>query len=283
MASVGFAAKRVLLPLAVVFMSFVPMASAAPLDEAQMAEYPAEKFKHSAEPYFHDMDNGVSLSPEEVQGRNMWILWTGGDDKFWDGVTKNSLGTFDLLKIVTSHPSQTYCYGHCERDSRWKWYGVVNEPCFDKPTGPDPVRFGLWLDVRRKDCPAEPFEDESKYPGVKIGSRGKSLGDGKTLPVGSYYGYPSGVVGLRLFPNPDFDEAAARAWDPERFYTDKDYYTNPKLVRPYRLRHVLRLLSRGTKPDPSASGSRTSYMGGSQFNGRGPISLDGSNFGLRGR
>ena len=46
MASVGFAAKRVLLPLAVVFMSFAPMASAAPLDEAQMAEYPAEKFKH---------------------------------------------------------------------------------------------------------------------------------------------------------------------------------------------------------------------------------------------
>ena len=40
---------------------------------------------------------------------------------------------------------------------------------------------------------------------------------------------------MRLFPNPDFDEAAASAWDPERFYTDKDYYTNPKLVRPYRV------------------------------------------------
>ena len=150
------------------------------------------------------MDNGVSLSSEEVQGRNMWILWTGGDDKFWDGVTKNSLGTFDLLKIVTSHPSQTYCYGHCERDSRWKWYGVVNEPCFDKPTGPDPVRFGLWLDVRRKDCPAEPFEDESKYPGVKIGSRGKSLGDGKTLPVGSYYGYPTRRRRVEAIPQSGF-------------------------------------------------------------------------------
>ena len=60
----------------------------------------------------------------------------------------------------------------------------------------------------------DPFADETKYPGVRIGARGK------TLPVGSYYGYPTGIVGLRLFPNPDFDEAAARRWDPVRYYTD---------------------------------------------------------------
>ena len=45
--------------------------------------------------------------------------------------------TFDLLKIVTSHPSQTYCNGQrCDRDSRWRWLGAVNEPCFEKPTAP---------------------------------------------------------------------------------------------------------------------------------------------------
>ena len=42
---------------------------------------------------------------------------------------------------------------------------------------------------------------------MKIGARGKNL------PVGSYYGYATGIVGLRLFPNPDFDEAAAKKWD----------------------------------------------------------------------
>ena len=34
----------------------------------------------------------------------------------------------------------------------------------------------------------------------------------------------SGIVGLRLFPNPDFDEKAAKRWDPERYYTDPTYY-----------------------------------------------------------
>ena len=73
----------------------------------------------------------------------MWLVWTGGNDRFWDKVTGNSLGTFDLLKIVTSHPSQTYCNGkRCDRDSRWEWLGAVNEPCFTKPTagGPETLR-----------------------------------------------------------------------------------------------------------------------------------------------
>ncbi len=43
------------------------------------------------------MDNGVQLTPDEVKGRNMWLVWTGGDDRFWDKVTKDSLATFDLL------------------------------------------------------------------------------------------------------------------------------------------------------------------------------------------
>ena len=166
----------------------------------------------------------------------MWLVWTGGNDRFWDQVTKDSLATFDLLKIVTSHPSQTYCDGQrCDRDSRWHWLGVVNEPCFEKPTGPDPERFGLWLDVRGADCPPDPFENETKYPGVKIGARGTTFKDGSTLPVGSYFGYATGIVGLRLFPNPDFDQAAKDKWDPERYYTDPSYYNDPNLVRPYRV------------------------------------------------
>src|SRR6185369_5105562 len=80
-----------------------------------------------------------------------------------------------------------------------------------------------------------PFEDESKFPGVAVGARGKPLGDGTTLPVGSFYGYASGIVGLRLFPNPAFDEKAAKAWDPERYYTDPSYYNRADLVRPYRV------------------------------------------------
>ena len=195
------------------------------MDEARRAGREAETLPQADEDYFHDMDNGVALTQEQIKGRNMWVAWTGGNDRQWDKLTGSTFGTFDLLKIVTSHPSQTYCDGKCDRDSRWRWLGAVNEPCFEKPTGPDPERFGLWLDVRSKGCPADPFEDETKYPGVKIGARGQPIGGGKVLPVGSYFGYATGILGLRLFPNPAFDEKAKEHWDAEKYYTDENYYT----------------------------------------------------------
>jgi hypothetical protein len=77
----------------------------------------------------------------------------------------------------------------------------------------------------------DPFENQTKYPGVKIGARGRS----DKFPVGSYYGYATGIVGLRLFPNPAFDEDAEKKWDAEKFYTDPEYYNNKDLIRPYRV------------------------------------------------
>jgi len=199
-------------------------------DEAKQAGLTGASFKHSSEDYFHDMDGGIALSPEEVQGRNMWIVWTGGNDRFWDSMSGYTFGAFDMLKIISSHPSLGY-----SRSNRWNYLGLVNEPCFENATGPSKERRGLWLDVRSKDCPPDPFENETKYPGVKVGSRGKPLGDGTTQPVGSFYGYATGIVGLRLFPNPDFDEKAAKEWNPELYYTDSKYYNRKELVRPYRV------------------------------------------------
>jgi hypothetical protein len=194
------------------------------LDEARAAGRDAASFPAAGEDYFHDMDGGVALTPDEVKGRNTWLVWSGGDDRFWDGMTASTFGGFDLLKIIAYDPSKKI-----DRDYRWSWLGLMNEPCFDPPTAPDQTRFGLLLDTRRADCPPDPFADENKYPGVKIGARGT------TVPVGSYYGYPSGIVGLRLFPNPDFDEAAAKRWDANKYFTDPSYYNDKNLVRPYRV------------------------------------------------
>ena len=197
------------------------------LDEASRAGRTAASFPAADEDYFRDADGGGTLSREEVQGRNTWLVWTGGNDRFWDAITVSSFGAFDLLKILSSHPDPKV--KHLNRPTRWSYLGLVNEPCFDAATGPDPQRFGLWLDKRRADCPPDPFENDKKYAGVKIGARGK------TVPVGSSYGYATGIVGLRLFPNPDFDEAAAKKWDPVRYYTDESYYYAKDLVRPYRV------------------------------------------------
>src|SRR6516164_3566523 len=202
------------------------------VDEARKAGRAAQTFPAADEDYFKGMDGGVALTPGEVKGRNMWIVWTGGDDTLWNTLTNLTYGVFDLLKILSSYPGPEFKFS---RDNRFNYLGLVNEPCFEKATGPDPDRYGLWLDKRRVDCPPDPFENEKKYPGVAIGARGKTQWQGKTLPVGSFYGYASGIVGLRLFPNPAFDDAAAKKWDPEKFYSDPNYYGDRNLVRPYRV------------------------------------------------
>jgi cytochrome c5 len=241
-------------------------------DEALAHGRTAASFPAATEDYFADMDGGykratdptVVLDKNEVIGRNNWIVWTGGNDRFWDYMANNTFGAFDLLKILSSNPHVGFCIGpdhklndkseyaslsekDCKdkhftwyapaRSNRFDWYGLVNEPCFTQATKPD--KYGLWLDVRNGKGPGcdkpDPYADETKYPGVKFGARGKNM------PVGSFYGEPSGIVGLRLFPNPDFDEAAEKKWNaaikdnPDAFYTDPEFYNNKHLVRPYRV------------------------------------------------
>jgi hypothetical protein len=210
-------------------------------DEAMRAGRDLASFTIADEDYFHEMDGGVALTPDEVKGRNTWIVWSGGNDRFWDEISRRSVGSLDLLKTLSSYDPEKDPRLSAEergrlkgvykasRDNRWRYLGLVNEPCFEKATGPNEKRFGLWLDRRQPDCSPDPFENEEKYPGVAIGARGTNL------PAGSFYGYASGIVGLRLFPNPDFDEAAAKKWDPVRYYTDPSYYDSKDLIKPYRV------------------------------------------------
>ena len=198
------------------------------LDEARRAGRAAVSFPAADEDYFRDMDQNkdgvVPLTANEIKGRNGWIVWTGGNDRFWDTISNIGNGALDFLKTLSSHSSLK-----SSRDNRWYYLGLVNEPCFVKATGPDSQRFGLWLDKRDPICPPDPFENDTKYPGVAVGARGQGM------PVGSYYGHATGVVGLRLFPNPAFDEAAAKNWDAKRYYEDPTYYNSRDLVKPYRV------------------------------------------------
>jgi len=205
-------------------------------DEATLAGVADDTFVHAQTDYFKGMDGNVALSPQEAAGRNMWLVWTGGNDRFWDQMNHSTFGTFDLLKIVAPPPGSPL-----RRANRFHWLGAINEPCFAGAAGPDASRYGLYLDRRvgtgpdGKPCSADPFADPEKYPGVKTGARGTTFKDGTVLPTGSYYGWPTGIVGLRLFPNPDFDEKAKAHWDPARYYSDPKYYNDKDLVRPYRV------------------------------------------------
>lgn len=246
-------------------------------DEAMQAGLTADKLGAADEPYFAAMDKGLLLPPangaypkeiEEVaaltglpaedvrqaaiRGQNMWIAWTGGNDRFWDWAARNAIGSFDLLKIISSYDPPTGEKSAYGRGNRFRYLGLSNEPCFTAATGPDPRHFGLWIDQRDPSCPPDPFASEARYPGARVGSRGNrmvddegeptaaaqafplSTADGR-FPIGSSYGEPTGVMGLRLFPNPDFDATAQARWDPVRFYADPDYYNDKDLVRPYRV------------------------------------------------
>jgi hypothetical protein len=171
----------------------------------------------------------TGLAPEQVResalrGQIAWNIWSGGDDRFWDFAARNTAGAFDLLKTVSSYKGSAY-----GRHNRWSWLGLVNEPCFTEAKGPDKKHYDLWLDQPDPNCPSDPFSDQAKYKGVQYGERGK------TVPLGSYYGEPTGVMGLRLFPNPAFDAKAKARWNAERYYNDPSYYNDKNLVRPYRV------------------------------------------------
>ena len=235
-------------------------------DEGMAVNRARASFPGAGDGYFVEMDkgilkppamspNGVPQYPQEIielakitglsnedvrehaiKGQNTWIVWTGGNDFFWDRLSNLTVGAFDLLKLVSSHPAQGY-----GRWNRWHYLGLTNEPCFTQATKESAAAddFGLWLDQRDTACPPDPFDDEAKYPGVVTGARGKTvkLKNGKEvqIPVGSYYGKPTGILGLRLFPNPAFKGEAAEHWDGERYYNDPSYYQDSKLVRPYRV------------------------------------------------
>jgi hypothetical protein len=170
-----------------------------PIDEAKAAGKTTTDFPQITADIFKPMDGGINLSPEEIRGRNTWNLWSAGNQRFWNRTAQDSYGLMDLLKMLDSRKFP--------RGERFKTLGLVNEPGFRAATKPD--EFGLWLDEQVQPEPA---------------------GIDETV-----YGKPSGVLGFRLFPNPDFNDEARKKWDGDRFINDPGYYNDNKLVRPYRV------------------------------------------------
>src|SRR3979490_2005673 len=64
------------------------------LDEAQSAGRDVASLPAADEDYFHDMDGGITLSADEIKGRNTWIVWTGGNHRLWGGMNAHTLCAF---------------------------------------------------------------------------------------------------------------------------------------------------------------------------------------------
>lgn len=186
-----------ILSFLVCFVAACDRHSPGPSDDAKAAGLSSADFPEISADVFKRMDDGVQLTDDEIRGRNTWILWTAGNQVFWDRIAREGYGLVDLLKTLDSR----------KRGHRFQEMGLINEPGFQTAIKPD--AFGLWLD-RRIDLATSDVDEK-------------------------VYGQPSGVIGFRIYPNPAFDEAARKNWNPDRYYKDRSYYDDPKLVRPYRI------------------------------------------------
>jgi hypothetical protein len=196
---------------------------------------------------------------DPIRGRNTWILWSGGNEGFWNWLAQDGYGFMDFLVALDSR----------NRSSRFKQLGVINQPGFKANFDREKRVLGLYLDVpdvanggakfkpdpwdEKHQPPTQPadhrgfklFEPGEPEKFQEVLTRLEEMGDGIDYQV---YGYPSGVVGLRLFLNPDFfgnTTAAAQArlyWKSQvedsasdQFYTNPRISAEPKLVRPFRV------------------------------------------------
>ena len=162
-------------------------------DDAKVAGKTVSDFPETLSHAFDSMDGGAKLNDDERKGRNTWLLWTAGDQVFWDHMAQHGLGTADLLKTIDSR----------HRNVRFKEMGLVNEPGYSAATTPD--GYGLWLDTGAVEAGVD----------------------------SAVYGRSSGIVGLRIYPNPRFDRSAQKQWDAARYFSDPSYYNDPNLIRPY--------------------------------------------------
>lgn len=169
-----------------------------------------------------DEEDGQRLDMTEarwqraIKGRNSWLLWTGGNHAFWDYLARHGYGLGDFLKLLDNR--------YISRADRFRLLGVINEPGTRAASGT--ASYGLEIDV--------PVGWEGPWPPPP----------GTPLPAETpdpyVYGYSSGIMGMRLFPNPDFffgpeADAAQHDWDPERYLGDPNYAKDPRLIRPYRV------------------------------------------------
>lgn len=239
------------------------------------SEFPAEsrEFFYEVDQVYNEasgklepIDYGGPHKDYAIRGRNTWMMWAGGNEIFWGWLQERGYGLNDFLVLLDSR----------KRDSRFERAGLINQPGMRKN---ETAILGLYLDaavdknaVKLKARPEKPAAGGTTYPtaqsydnydGYYPDKERTALGftpaddsgyqaivdklpkDGANPYV---YGYPSGVIGLRLWPNADFfgqgeGPAKARAYWKERVENNGNAYydlnskvqADPKLVRPFNV------------------------------------------------
>lgn len=196
-----------------------------------------------------------------IRGQNTWMLWGEGNDTFWGWLQEEGYGLVDFLVLLDSR----------NRAKRFETGGMMNQPGM-RANSTHRI-LGLYLDEADGDRitlqqPRNDIDQGSDTlaqrikppPGHKDSKHTRAFEpyDDKAyaevlaqLPQDGVdpdvYGYPSGVLGLRLVPNPDFfgksrvAKEARQYWDTrvvstaDKFYSDRRTQQDPQLIRPFRI------------------------------------------------
>lgn len=206
------------------------------------------------QPFDYLDDYGVitDAARNAIRGKNTWILWAEGNEVFWNWVQQHGYGLTDFLILLDSR----------QRGMRFAKSGLINQPGMAAQTDPAKRILGLYLDQADGDkIVLKPPTTDSQAPGYGQQTDRQLFEPGDPelyrqtlaqLPKDgvdpNVYGYPSGIVGLRLMPNPDFfgkTEAAQKArsyWQDrvenaknDAYYSDTAVNADPALVRPFRV------------------------------------------------
>lgn len=179
---------------------------------------------HSGDAY-QGMDSHIEstyrhpFSKDEIEGRNTWVMWTGGNQEFWDYVSRRSNGIVDLLKLCDSR--------FMRREDRFRIAGIIPHPGMKEIAPKAPL--------------GKPSADNAW--GLHLDTYGKGTYVEGGQPDPQVYGYASGIAGLRLFPRATDPDPRVRKewkesqekWDPDRYITDESYFKDPELIRPFRV------------------------------------------------
>ncbi len=120
-------------------------------------------------------------------GWDAWVHWTGGNQFTWRDLAQRSGGRLELLKLLDNRL--------LPRGERFARFGLVNDPETEPPARDASGAcvadaFGLCLD--------------------------RPAGPRSTPEMERAMGRPSGILGLRLFDNPDYRPGSWNAADPWR-------------------------------------------------------------------
>ena len=148
--------------------------------------------------------NGLWATWDQGQklGRDTWFFDTYGNQKFYRILARfgGQIGlSVDFFRLLDSK----------RRNDRFRTLGLINEPNFVQAGDDETDEYGFRLDKWKGDPLADEYPSDPKW-----------------------YGKPTGIIGLRIFPNPAFAEDKKREWLKDKKASVQKYFANPGKVEP---------------------------------------------------